>query len=238
MSDSMVLVKKYMSENMLPINKNEVWRYSGYMGLTDNIDEQIQNLLDEVIDELRGKLSYRVCFRRLNISFEKGELTIPFSTSSKDLAKCLKGCNEVIIFAATIGLEIDRYIAKYQRFSPTKALLIQALGAERVEKLCDVFCAEYKKQAESEKMFTTKRYSPGYGDLPLEAQKDVFRLLDCNKYIGISLGNSLLMTPSKSVTAIFGLKNKTKNNDDSICVDNENDEKCNQCTNVDCEYRR
>ena len=49
------------------------------------------------------------------------------------------------------------------------------------------------------------RFSPGYGDLPLEAQESVFKALDCHRKIGLALNDSLLMSPSKSVTAIVGL---------------------------------
>ena len=57
-------------------------------------------------------------------------------------------------------------------------------------------------------MFFKPRFSPGYGDLSLEVQKEIFSLLDCPRKIGVSLGDSLLMTPSKSVTAIIGYGTK------------------------------
>ena len=50
------------------------------------------------------------------------------------------------------------------------------------------------------------RFSPGYGDLPLEFQREIFRALDVPRRIGVSLGSSCLMSPSKSVTAIVGIK--------------------------------
>ena len=52
----------------------------------------------------------------------------------------------------------------------------------------------------------TERFSPGFGDLPLELQRQVTEALDCPRSLGITLGESLLMTPSKSVTAIIGMK--------------------------------
>ena len=96
---------------------------------------------------------------------------------------------------------VDRLIAKYNRISPSKALIFQAIGAERAESLCDLFCDEMK-----EKYSTNPRYSPGYGDLPLDIQRDIFAVLDCPRKIGLTLNDSLLMSPSKSVTAIIGVK--------------------------------
>ena len=37
-------------------------------------------------------------------------------------------------------------------------------------------------------------------------QRDVMEALDCAQTLGITLSDSLLMTPSKSVTAIIGMK--------------------------------
>ena len=73
------------------------------------------------------------------------------------------------------------------------------------------------------------RFSPGYGDFPLEAQKDIFRTLDCSRKIGLTLNESLLMSPSKSVTAIVGL---------SPCAGPEPKNRCSQCGKTDCMYRR
>ena len=87
-------------------------------------------------------------------------------------------------------------------------MCLQALGSERVEALCDEFEKDIKKELGGEGVFFRPRFSPGYGDLPLEFQKDIFRLLECPRRIGISLGESLLMTPSKSVTAIIGFGDK------------------------------
>jgi len=203
-----VFVKRYSED--FPINEREIWRYAGFKGVPD---DQLQDLLNTVIADFTGKFSYRVCYRRM--------AQLPFGTDSKDLAKSLKDCDEIVIFAATIGLELDRYIAKFQHISATRALLAQAYGAERIEALCDAFCKEMAGN--------TKRFSPGYGDLSLETQRDLFALLDCGRQIGISLNDSLLMTPSKSVTAIFGVGAKPMY---------ETQHKCENCNNLDCNYRR
>lgn len=202
-----VFVKRYAEE--FPINEREIWRYAGLKG---EPDAQLQALLHTVISDLDGKLSYRVCYRKMT--------KLPFGFASKDLEKSLGGCKEIILFGATIGIEIDRYIAKFQHISATRALLAQAYGAERIEALCDAFCKEFSGR--------TRRFSPGYGDLPLQTQKELFALLDCGKHIGVSLNDSLLMMPSKSVTAIFGIGGEMEN-----CA-----EKCAICSNLECNYRR
>lgn len=206
MSENTVFVRNYAgSEGLFPINEREVWRYSGYRGSEDSVDEELKKTFDQVKEELKDAFSYKVCYRRMPVEWKDGICKLPFGSESKDLRKCLEGSSEVVIFAATVGLTIDRHIAKYKSFQPTKTLLMQAYGAERVERLCDLFCGEIRREAAEEGLGCTPRFSPGYGDLPLTVQKGVFRLLECDRKIGISLNESLLMTPSKSVTAVFGL---------------------------------
>ena len=111
---------------------------------------------------------------------------------------------KAVIFASTVGIGMDRLIGKYNRISPSRAVVLQAIGSERVESLCDSF-EDYLRERMGGEVKLRPRYSPGYGDLPLSFQRDVFALLDCPRNIGVSLGESLLMTPEKSVTAIVGI---------------------------------
>jgi hypothetical protein len=75
--------------------------------------------------------------------------------------------------------------------------MMQAIGTERIETLCDVFCDGLGQ--------TRLRFRPGYGDLKLAAQQVIFEQLDCARQIGLTLNDSLVMSPSKAVTAIVGL---------------------------------
>ena len=54
-----------------------------------------------------------------------------------DLSKNLQGYDKAVFFVATVGIEIDRLIKKYSVLSPTKAVIFQAIGAERIESLCN-----------------------------------------------------------------------------------------------------
>ena len=190
-----------------PIDRREVYRYMKCGEQSAEIDA----LIDKAIAVCEGELRYdTVCISLPIISMENGEIDLGAATAhSRDLEKALRGCDGVIIFAATVGLGIDRLIAKYGRTQPSTALCIQALGAERIESLCDQFCADLKTRGLS----IRPRFSAGYGDLPIEFQKSIFSLLDCHKSIGLTLNQSLLMSPSKSVTAIIGIKKTDQNNE-------------------------
>lgn len=228
MTDNTVYVKKYTPFQVSSVDEKEVWRYAGYFKGFENIDETLRSLLIDVTEEVLPVLTYKVCYRRFDIEWLYEQCKLPFEQKSKKLSDCLKGCNEIIIMAATVGIELDRRITRAQRIAPSRALIMQALGAERIEALCDQFLKEYEQVLAGDGLKLSKRFSPGYGDLPLETQVDVFKLLDCPRQIGVSLNNSLLMTPSKSVTAIVGIGANAEN-----CLD----KKCTMCDKLDCEFR-
>jgi len=203
-------------------------RYAGCR----SVEEELLQPLRACIEEVRNRLSYKVCYMQLPLLIKEESCDFGiFTVHSADLAKNLAGCKEVVLFAATIGVEIDRLIAKYTSISPSKAVLLQAIGAERIECLCDVFCEEIAQEMQ---MGGRPRFSPGYGDVDLEIQREIVTLLDCTKRIGVSLNDSLLMSPSKSVTAFMGLKElgqslerrKTKGTN-----------KCASCAKIDCNFR-
>lgn len=184
------------------LNRNEILRYMASLGG----GEEIESLIDECLTEASEKLEYKVCYSVLPVEVKNNIVSLPCGKiESQNLAKNLCGCDEAIIFAATVGVGIDRLISKYSRLSPAKALCFQAIGAERVEALCDGFCKKAEEIYTKSGEILKPRFSPGYGDLPLETQKMIFSLLDCPKRIGVALGDSLLMSPSKSVTAFVGI---------------------------------
>lgn len=187
----MITVKEFAAP---AVNRREILRYAGVKEETPEIAALLDSCLAEV-----GTLAYRVCYAEYVPVYGETEIDLGFANvASRDLLKNLADADAVLVFCATVGIGIDRLIARYARISPAKALLLEAIGNERVESLCDMFCATQRAAA--------PRFSPGYGDLALEVQRDIFRALDCPKRIGVSLGDNLLMTPQKSVTAILGIK--------------------------------
>lgn len=158
-------------------------------------------MLEACLRETESGFVGRVCYT---------ELPVEAAARSASLSRRLDGCCAFVVFAATVGVGIDRYISKYAALSPARALLLQALGAERVESLCDTFCERLRARKAADGLVTLPRFSPGYGDFPLEAQTEIFRLLQPQKRIGLTLNESLSMSPSKSVTAIVGVGRAAK----------------------------
>lgn len=218
----MIEVKTYPEPKL---NRKEILRYAG----CGKESGEMSALLDECLLEAYPELSYRVCFCEVPIRIE-GEL-VDFSVmqvKSKLLAQNLSGCERAVIFAATVGVGIDRLVQKYSKISPSKALIMQAIGAERIESLCDMFESDMKNSLIRKGLFTRPRFSPGYGDFHISKQQDIFNILDCPRKIGLTLNESLIMSPSKSVTAVMGISKTSKNCD---CG-------CEVCQKTDCEFRR
>lgn len=183
-----------------PIDKDAVLKYA----LCKEPDENVYKLLEECINESNRCLVYRVAYIRSTFEIDGDIIDLGFTQiTSKMLIKVLSDCDSYIVFAATVGMGIDHLIKKYSRTAPSKALMLQALGTERVESLCDLFVKDIKKEL---KIKTSRRVSAGYGDLPLSIQSDIIRLLDCPRKMGLVLNDSLLMSPTKSVTAFMGIK--------------------------------
>ncbi len=123
---------------------------------------------------------------------------------SRDLGRNLEGCSQVALLAATIGPQVDALIRRHSSLDPVYASILQATGAMYIEELVDLVNSEIKKIAAAQGLKTKPRYSPGYGDVPLQVQKDFFRLLPCTR-IGLTLMDTLIMAPEKSVTAFVGI---------------------------------
>ena len=207
----------------VPVDKTEIARYAGARSTVPELFALIENCLSEC--ERENAINYAVCYALLPlaVSGNTADFSV-FKLESKDLVKALRGAKSALVFACTVGFNIDRLIKKYSETDPARALVFQAIGAERVESFTDEFLKEYAKD---NGVKLSPRFSAGYGDLPLSAQKDIFALLRPQKMIGITLNDSLLMSPSKSVTAIVGIGGKA-------CGKTP----CSACGKTDCEFRR
>ncbi len=125
---------------------------------------------------------------------------------SRHLATALKGCSQAFLFAATLGTEVDALLRRYGQIAPADLVMAQAVATALIESYCDLCQEEMLKDVPGKVL--RPRFSPGYGDLPLEVQTDLFAALDATKRIGVTLTATQLMVPSKSVSAIIGCGDK------------------------------
>lgn len=225
----MIFVKTYAS--LPPPDREEICAYAGVRRRTADSDAMLEKALALCADVFQPRLCYALFPLTEEVSeralptvgaIEKtSERTLPIAGAvekvhrlflgthplpGQALSRHLQSCPKVILFTATVGLTIDRMIQRHFVTEPAIAVWLNAIGSERVEALCRLFCTELKADYAAEGLVPIERFSPGYGDLPLAFQKDIFTLLDCPRKIGVTLNQSLLMSPEKSVSALVGLR--------------------------------
>ncbi|MBQ8828061.1 MAG: Vitamin B12 dependent methionine synthase activation subunit [Clostridia bacterium] len=205
MLSSEIVLKKYTD---IKISIKETLRYMGCDGRHGEVTEEICSLAKDCAEELAPLLDCSVlsCIYPLELCGEnKVKIGCCGETESKSLYKNLSGCTAVIIFAATIGFDCDRLLAKYKKIMPSRAVAVQAAGTAAIEELCDTFCNEEAGRLGQDGLLLKPRFSPGYGDFDIGFQRNIFTALECSKRTGITLKESCLMIPSKSVTAAVGI---------------------------------
>lgn len=219
------LVQTIFAEHgTLKVNEAEAIRYLGYG--RNKPDEQAELLIDACRKELEGILSAKCCYMRVPVFFREETLDLGFGDiHSKALWKNLSGCSEAWLFAATIGLETDRLISRTGKISPAKSVVIDALASSAIENWCDTINTML-----CEKEQCRPRFSPGYGDFAINNQKNLLMLLDASRKIGLTLTDTMLMAPSKSVTVVIGIGSKNTIEQNTL--------PCTVCDKKDCLYNK
>ena len=152
--------------------------------------------IGEMIDEAMRVLRPARIWRRLPVA----QIPSPGTT----LLRHLEGCAEAYLVCGTLGPGLDALHRRVSVTSGADALIVQAVGAALIERYMDGVEDEIRAELAPGETLRT-RYSPGYGDFPLAAQHDILAILDTPRRIGVSLTDSLLMVPSKSVSAVVGV---------------------------------
>ncbi len=187
-------------------NKREVLQYLNWRGseIPADIDAMIADAMEETLRTIRPKYTWR-SFRvqhRQEPYLPELELTLP----GRDVAALLEDCDRCVLFAATLGAEWERLMHGAQARHLSRAVVLDCCGSAAIEAVCDQ--AEEELYAALPDAFFTDRFSPGYGDLPLELQRPITAVLDTARQIGLTLTDSCILIPGKSVTAIIGLADR------------------------------
>ena len=133
----MTAATKRWSAPLPQVDLREMLRYAACRAP----DEQTLALATQCAAEGEKVLRPALCWREVPLAVREDEVDLGFVRfGSRKLADALRGCERAVVFGATVGLDLDRLIARYGRISPSRGLMMQALGAERIEALCDAFC--------------------------------------------------------------------------------------------------
>ncbi len=187
-------------------NRREVLQYLSWRGseIPADVDAMIDTAMEDTLRAIRPKYTWKKSRieRREGLFLPELGLSLP----GKDARALLADCGSCILFAATLGAEMERLINSAQARDLSRAILLDCCGSAAIEAVCDR--VEETLHGVYPDAFFTDRFSPGYGDLPLELQYRLTAVLDTSRQIGLTLTDTCILIPRKSVTAIIGLADR------------------------------
>ncbi len=201
------------------IDRAEALHYLGHRG--QEIDDALSARIDALLEEARSLVRPRAAWASFEIVGDAavdaaagddaaGENPIRLAGTTlalpgRNIARHLEGARQAVVLAVTVGLALDRELRLLSAIDPAGEAILDAAGTVAVEQAADAASARIRAWAEERGLHTGARFSPGYGDLPLACQPAVLASVDAQRRLGITLADSLLMAPVKSVTAIIGV---------------------------------
>ncbi len=207
----MIFDKLILKDNIsYIINKKAVLSLLGYKRGKTKISKDFAEKLDEILkltyENGKGKGSYIIRkikdIKDYDISFENTNLKL----KSKNLSKLFEDSFAVIFFGITIGSWIeDRIKELNENKKMNEALIYDAVGSEAVEGAANSINHFFDIEARQNRYSLTKRYSPGYGDLDISVQKQLYEELELEK-IGVKITDTNLLLPQKTITAFIGVE--------------------------------
>lgn len=117
----------------------------------------------------------------------------------------LEGCSRIVLCGITIGKRVDDLIARLSVSDMKMAVFADCGASALVEQAADDFEKYISSVLPEDTPYMTCRFSPGYGDLPLSEQRRLIRQIDAERMIGLTLNDSDILVPLKSITGIMGL---------------------------------
>lgn len=177
----------------------------GYRSATQ-VPAKTSRLLDEVLEAARPRIAPRAVCAAFGVERDpEGAVRIGrLVTTSRSLGERLEGCATAVLFAATIGPEIEEWVRSLDADGEiTKALLADAVGSAAAIALGTAFEAAVVREFRDLGLLPTKRYAPGYGDFELECQAPLVAMVEAHR-IGIALTEDHLMLPGKSISGVVG----------------------------------
>ncbi len=190
-----------MPDSELTVERSEVLRYLGYRGqaLTPELEAQIDDISRLCLEAAQP----RSCFEVFPV--EPGPALNGVRLFGEDIRKHLTGATHCAVMAATLGFEVERVMLRLGKRSTVSEMIFNAACTALIEAAADECDGRIRDYARARGLVTGYRYSPGYGDFPLEQQRAVLGLIAADTRLGITLTDSLLMLPKKSVSALVGL---------------------------------
>ncbi|MCR4727950.1 MAG: hypothetical protein K5796_04785 [Lachnospiraceae bacterium] len=185
-------------------DKKEILRYLGYRGT--ELPSRIEGDLLRAMDLTNEMIRPGAVWKLFNLEYSEDGIVLAGTScilKGESIRKHLKEADRCALLCVTLGRDFDEEVERLMVKNPGLGVIVNACGIQAVEKLADALQLEINERLAPQK--TGVRFSPGYGDLPLETQGDFIRILNTEKTVGVRLNENYLMNPMKSVTAICGI---------------------------------
>jgi hypothetical protein len=221
----------------LSINKDEVVLSLGYLNnnqspSTLQPDQLILNLIDDVISQLEQRCKIRGGYRILHAHKSPSKnnglfLENTFFTMDKIVAGQLRKSEKAAVFVCTIGPQMENLVKELMAGGdPLLSYVVDVVASIVVENAADFLHEYISRQMIEHGLKVTNRYSPGYCNWPVSEQQLLFSLLPEN-FCGVTLSESSLMLPIKSISGVIGIGSSVK----------MKEYLCDKCGMQDCTYR-
>ena len=191
-----------MDITLTHIPREEVLRYLGCPGTEDPATlALVEGCSARLLAAARPKWTYRVF--DLAVQTDGVRLDCGLLLPGRDLAAHLRGCSRAALLAATLSAPVDALLRRAQAEDLAAAVALDCCATAAVVAVCDLAEAEIRVRFPG--CSFPFRFSPGYGDLPIELQDPILRLLDAPRRVGLCATDRHILTPRKSVTAVLGI---------------------------------
>ncbi len=189
----------------MKIPVEEALRYIG----AAKADAETRRLAEETAGMLEARLQPRAVWRAFRLERGGAGILLPeagFALPGSLAEKILEDCNAAVLLVCTLGAGFERLEKEWEKRDMARAAVMDACGSAWTETVCDE--AEKEIRERFPDRYLTDRFSPGYGDLPLSLQADILRATDAGRKLGVTVNESFLLLPCKSVTAVIGLADR------------------------------
>ena len=187
----------------MQLNIDEALRYLGAgTQAPAALRQEMADVARQLMQTLRPHYPYRVYPLRHEEHTEllpDADVALTGGTARRMLAQC----DQAVLLVCTLGAQFDTLLRTQQARDMSRAVMLDACGSAWVEAGCDA--AEQELKTRFPERYLTDRFSPGYGDLPLTLQPGICAALDAQRRLGVTVTESLLLNPAKTVTAVIGL---------------------------------
>ena len=189
---------------MHPLDWPPAWdhRIKRYLQLggQDQAETRAQAIWLEALD-----LAQPECWHDIIPMNEFLQMFAPYAQASQALQRLLEDCGQVALMTVSLGAQIEELAKKlFARHEAFAGFMLDRMGSYLAEWCMSSLDQKLTQSLEARDLRATRRYSPGYKDFSLEAQK-VFVELAGHAIPGLKLGPGNLLLPEKSITAVKGV---------------------------------